>query len=238
MRKIRESKTARRERAEQILAILERLYPDSRIALNYETPFQLLVATILAAQCTDVRVNMVTPGLFERYPNPQAFIDAPQEELETAIYQTGFFRNKAKAIKRASETLVLEHGGEVPATMEQLIALPGIGRKSANVVLGHCFAVPGMVVDTHVKRIANLLMLVDSDDPERIEQALMPLFPREKWTVLGHLIQDHGREICIARRPKCALCAIAELCPSANVISEGTSSPATRTPRDSKGRGK
>jgi endonuclease-3 len=217
MPRLRESKKARRERAEQILAILERTYPDSRIALNYETPFQLLVATILAAQCTDVRVNMVTPGLFERYPSPQAFIDAPQEELEKAVYQTGFFRNKAKAIKAASTALVLEHGGEVPRTMPELVAIPGIGRKSANVILGHCFGVPGMVVDTHVKRIANLLGLVDSEDPEKIEKALEPLFPPESWTRLGHLIQDHGREICVARRPKCEICPIAALCPSAGI---------------------
>lgn len=224
-RKIRESKTARRERAEQILAILERTYPESRIALNYETPFQLLVATILAAQCTDARVNTVTPGLFERWPTPQAFVEAPQEELEKAIFQTGFYRNKAKAIRNASLALVRDHGGEVPSTMEELVAIPGIGRKSANVILGHCFGIPGMVVDTHVKRIANLLGLVDTEDPEKIEQQLMPLFPHEKWTLLGHLMQDHGREICVARRPKCDICPIAALCPSAGIA---TDAPKTR----------
>jgi endonuclease III len=225
MPKIRESKTARRERAGQILAILESTYPESRIALDYETPFQLLVATILAAQCTDARVNTVTPALFERYPSPQAFIDAPQEELEEAVHPTGFFRNKAKAIKAASTAIMLEFGGEVPGTMEQLISIPGIGRKSANVILGHCFDVPGMVVDTHVKRIANLLGFVDTEDPEKIEHALEPLFPPEKWTRLGHLFQDHGRAICVARRPKCDICPIAPLCPSAGI---STDAPETR----------
>jgi endonuclease-3 len=215
MPKIRESKAARRERAAEILATLERRYPESRIALNYETPFQLLVATILAAQCTDARVNMVTPGLFERWPAPRDFVEASQEELEQAIFTTGFFRNKAKAIRGASAALVERFGGEVPRTMEELTSIPGIGRKSANVILGHCFGVPGMVVDTHVKRIANLLGLVDADDPEKIEHALEPLFPPEKWTKLGHLMQDFGREICVARRPRCGECPIAPLCPSA-----------------------
>jgi endonuclease III len=218
MPKIRESKAARIARTERILALLEQSYPESRIALNYETPFELLVAVILAAQCTDARVNMVTPGLFERYPTPQAFIDAPQEELEQAIFTTGFYRNKAKAIKSASAAIVERFGGEVPRTMDELLTIPGIGRKSANVILGHCYDVPGMVVDTHVKRIANLLGLADSDDPEKIETALMPLFPPEKWTRLGHLFQDFGRGVCVARRPKCGECQLALLCPSAGKV--------------------
>jgi endonuclease-3 len=217
MPKIRESKAARRERAARILSTLEEIYPESKIALNYETPFQLLVATILAAQCTDARVNMVTPALFERYPTPRAFAEADQEELERMIFTTGFYRNKAKAIRSASAAIVERFGGEVPTTMDELLTIPGIGRKSANVILGHCFDTPGMVVDTHVKRIANLLGLVDVDDPEKIEQALMPLFPPEKWTRLGHLFQDFGRATCVARRPKCSECQLAPICPSAEV---------------------
>lgn len=217
MAKIRESKTARRERAEQILTLLEREYPASRIALNFESPFQLLVATILAAQCTDVRVNMTTPALFERYPTPQHFVDASQEELEKQIFMCGFYRNKAKMIRGASQALVERFGGEVPRTMQELLTIPGLGRKSSNVILGHCFGVPGVVVDTHVIRIANLLGLVNTGDPVKIEQALMPLFPEEKWIRSGHLIQDHGRAICNARSPKCPMCVIAALCPSAGL---------------------
>src|SRR5688500_4366498 len=169
MAKIRESKSARRERAEQILTILEQTYPESRIALDFRTPFELLVALILAAQNTDARVNMVTPGLFERYPTPQTFIDAPQEDLEHAIFTCGFYRQKSKAIKAASKAIVEHFGGTVPATMVELLTLPGIGRKSANAILGYAFGTPGVVVDTHVIRITNLLGLVDVSDPVKIE---------------------------------------------------------------------
>jgi endonuclease-3 len=212
-----ESLSAKRERAHEIIRILEESYPESKIALHYDSPFQLLIALILAAQCTDERVNMVTPGLFERYPTPQAFLDAPQEEIEQAIFSTGFYRNKAKSIKGATKALVETFGGEVPRTMEELTSIPGIGRKSANVILGHCFEVPGMVVDTHVKRIANLLKLVDTEDPEKIEFALMELIPMEKWTASGHLFQRHGQAVCVARRPNCPACPIAILCPSAQL---------------------
>jgi endonuclease-3 len=216
-KKIRESQKARRERTAEIIRILERTYPGSRIALNFETPFQLLIATILAAQCTDARVNMVTPGLFHEYPDPQAFIDATQEELEKAIFSTGFYRNKARSIKATSQALVERFGGEVPGTMEELLTLPGVGRKTANVILGNCFATPGIVVDTHVKRISNLLGLVESEDPEKIELALTEVVPEEKWMKFSHLLADHGRAICIARRPKCSVCPIASLCPSAGI---------------------
>ncbi len=211
----RESLSDRRERALEIIRILEETYPDSRIALDYQTPFQLLIATILAAQCTDARVNMVTPGLFEQYPTPQAFLDAPVEELEQAIYSTGFYRNKAKSIRSACRTLVEKFGGEVPSTMEELLELGGVGRKTANVLLGHCFGVPGIVVDTHVKRIGNLLGLAKSDDPVKIEAQLEKVIPKQKWVKFGHLIADHGRAICIARRPKCGQCPLAIVCPSA-----------------------
>ena len=217
MAKLRESKSARRERAQQIIMTLEQAYPESRIALDFHTPFQLLVALILAAQNTDARVNMVTPELFERYPTPQAFIDVPQEELEKAVFTCGFYRNKSKAIKAASQTIVERFGGEVPGTMDELLTLPGIGRKSANVLLGHCFNTPGIVVDTHVRRITNLLGIVDSDDPDKIELQLSELIPENKWTISGHLFQSHGREVCIARRPKCSICPVAMLCASAGI---------------------
>ena len=212
-----ESKKKRRERAEEIVQILERTYTDAEIALHYETPFQLLIATILSAQCTDERVNMVTPGLFEAYSSPQDFLDAPVEELEQAIFSTGFYRNKAKSIRGACAGLIEEHDGEVPGTMEELIALPGVGRKTANVLLGHCFGIPGMVVDTHVKRISNLLKLVDSKNPEIIERELEEVIPEDKWVSFSHLLAEHGRAVCIARRPRCGECPIALLCPSAMV---------------------
>jgi endonuclease III len=212
-----ESLSAKRERAHEIIRVLEQSYPESKIALNFDSPFQLLISLILAAQCTDERVNMVTPGLFERYPTPHDFLDAPQEELEQAIFSTGFYRNKAKSIKGASAALIERFNGEVPRTMEELTSIPGIGRKSANVILGHCFDIPGMVVDTHVKRITNLLKLVDTEDPEKIEFALMELIPTEKWTASGHLFQRHGQAVCIARRPNCPDCPIALLCPSAQL---------------------
>lgn len=218
MSRITETQSQRRHRADRIVGILRETYPDSGIALRYETPFQLLIATILAAQCTDARVNMVTPELFRRYPNPQAFLDAPQEELEQAIYSTGFYRNKAKSIRAACAVLLERFGGKVPSTMEDLLTLPGVGRKTANVLLGHCFDTPGVVVDTHVKRISSLLGLVNSDDPVRIEHQLMEVLPRKYWMQFSHLLADHGRAICIARRPKCGECPLAGLCPSARIV--------------------
>ncbi len=210
-----ESQKVKRERTAAIIAALERTYPEAGIALRYESPFQLLIATILSAQCTDERVNMVTPGLFEKYPTPQAFLDAPVEELEQAIFSTGFYRNKAKSIRGACMALLEIHDGQVPETMEELTKLPGVGRKTANVLLGHCFEVPGIVVDTHVKRISTLLGLVDSANPDVIEKELEEVVPSEKWVKFSHLLAEHGRAICIARRPKCAECPIAVLCPSA-----------------------
>ncbi|MBS1910771.1 MAG: endonuclease III [Bacteroidetes bacterium] len=209
--------SARRKRASEIVRILSETYPGAHIALNFGTPFQLLVATILAAQCTDVRVNMVTPELFRKYPTPQAFLDAQVEELEQAIFSTGFYRNKAKAIRAACAALIDRFGGEVPSTMDDLLSLPGVGRKTANVLLGHCFGTPGIVVDTHVKRISNLLGLVHNEDPVKIEFELMEVVPKESWVPFSHLLADHGRAICIARRPRCQVCPIAPLCPSAMV---------------------
>lgn len=209
-----ESLQSKRKRAAHIVDILEREHPDAEIALHYQTPFQLLIATILSAQCTDARVNMVTPALFQKFPTPQAFLDAPIEELEQAIFSTGFYRNKARSIRNACGILAEEFGGEVPGTMEELLRLPGVGRKTANVLLGHCFGTPGVVVDTHVKRISNLLRLADSDDPEKIEAQLMKVIDRGKWVRFSHLIAEHGRAICIARRPNCSACPVSQFCPS------------------------
>lgn len=209
-----ESLQKKRERAANIVSILEDMHPDAEIALHYQTPFQLLVATILAAQCTDARVNMVTPALFQKFPTPQAFLDAPIEELEQAIFSTGFYRNKARSIRNACGMIVEEFGGEVPRTMEELLRLPGVGRKTANVLLGHCFNTPGVVVDTHVKRISNLLGLVASEDPENIEEQLMEVIAKEKWVRFSHLLAEHGRAVCIARRPKCEVCPVGGLCPN------------------------
>lgn len=202
-------------RALRIADILEKTYPEASIALDFGNPFELLAATILSAQCTDERVNMVTPGLFELWPTPQALAEAPIEEIEQVIFSTGFYRNKAKNLKGMSRALVDEHDGEVPDTLEELVKLPGVGRKTANVILGHCFDVPGLVVDTHVKRISNLLRLVDAKNPDVIERELCELLPPEKWVGFSHLLAHHGRAICIARRPECDRCPIAELCPSA-----------------------
>ncbi|MEP7217757.1 MAG: endonuclease III [Bacteroidota bacterium] len=214
-KKITETKQARRARAIAIHAILAEAYPESGIALHFRSPFELLVATILAAQCTDARVNTITPGLFAQYPTPEAFLAAPVEELERAIFSSGFYRNKAKSIRNASADIIERFGGAVPGTMEELLMLPGVGRKTANVILGHCFGTPGMVVDTHVKRISNLLGLAHSGDPDKIEAELMELLPEETWMLFSHLLANHGRAICIARRPKCEACPVADLCPSA-----------------------
>jgi len=178
----------------------------------------LIVATILSAQCTDVRVNMVTPALFRRFPTPAHLARARRPQLERMIQSTGFFRNKAKSLIGMAQALVAEHGGSVPNTMEQLHALPGVGRKTANVVLGNAFGInAGITVDTHVARLSNLLRLTQHSDPVKIERDLMPLFPRDDWALLSHLLIFHGRQVCIARRPRCGECVLADLCPSARV---------------------
>lgn len=207
------------ERASAIVAALKEAYPDSGIALRYANPFELLIATILSAQCTDERVNQVTPELFRRFPDPQAFAEAPIEEIEGAIFSTGFYRNKAKSIQGASRAILEKHGGKVPETLEELVELPGVGRKTANVMLGHCFGRPGMVVDTHVKRISNLLGLAESQNPGIIERELCEILPPEEWVMFSHLLADHGRAVCVARRPGCGMCVIAEFCPSASASS-------------------
>ncbi len=214
----RESKKARRARTEEILGRLETEYPDAHCALDHRSPLELLVATILSAQCTDKRVNMVTPALFARYPTAADYADADMAELEELIRSTGFFRNKAKSLRGLGQALVEEHGGEVPSDMAALVKLPGTGRKTANVVLGNAFGIDeGVVVDTHVGRISRLLGLTEEKDAVKVERELMELVPRTHWTVWSHLLIYHGRAVCVARRPQCAQCVLADLCPSAEI---------------------
>src|SRR5215510_9148851 len=203
-----------KERAPVILARLKTEYPEARTALNFENAYQLLVATILSAQCTDVRVNMVTPEVFRRFPNPAAMARAKKPVLERLIQSTGFFRNKAKSLIGMAQALVTDHGGEVPNTMEELNALPGVGRKTANVVLGNAFGINvGVVVDTHVIRLSQRLGLTKHKDAEKIELDLMKVVPREHWTEWSHWLIWHGRRRCYARRPDCSRCEIFKLCP-------------------------
>lgn len=202
----------------EILARLKREYPDAHCELDYETPLQLLIATILSAQCTDKRVNMVTPELFRTYPDSESLSAAKTEELEELIRSTGFFRNKTKSLLGMSAAVAERHGGKVPATMDELVKLPGVGRKTANVVLGNAFGINvGVVVDTHVGRLSVRLGLTNETDPVKVEQALMVLFPQDDWTLLSHLLIFHGRRICIARAPRCASCVLNDVCPSSRV---------------------
>lgn len=205
------------ERVAHVLGILEGLYPDAMTALDFGTPLQLLIATILSAQCTDERVNKVTPGLFARYPDARALAESRQEDLEEIIRSTGFFRSKATSIRSCCADIVARHGGDVPRTMDALTALRGVGRKTANVVLGNAFGIPGLVVDTHVGRLSNRLGFTNEKDPVKIEHALMPIVPREKWTVFSHWLILHGRRVCIARRPRCSICPLAPHCPRIGV---------------------
>ena len=206
--------TATPARAKKLLAILEQSYPDARVTLDFKNPFQLLIATILAAQCTDERVNQVTKHLFRKYRTPQDFAHADPAELEEAIRPTGFYRNKARSIIGCCKALVEEHGGQVPRTMEALIRLSGVWRKTANIVLGNAFGITqGIAVDTHVTRVANRLGLAQSDKQDEIEQQLCRVVPKEKWTLVTHLLIFHGRAICKAQRPDCPHCPVRYLCP-------------------------
>jgi len=207
----------KRARAGELLGRLEALYPEARCALLFRDPLELLVATILSAQCTDARVNQVTPALFARYPDARALARAELAELETLIRPTGFFRNKAKNLLGCAQVLVTEHAGVVPRTLEELIRLPGVGRKTANVVLGNIFAVPGMVVDTHVKRLAQRFGWSRSRDPVRIEQDLRRLLPEDKWINASHVLILHGRALCKAPTPLCSTCPVLEFCPRLGV---------------------
>jgi endonuclease-3 len=204
--------------APEILSRLKELYPDARCALEYRNAYELLCATILSAQCTDVRVNLVTPTLFSRYPTPFELARADPGEVEEIIKSTGFFRNKTKSLIGMAQAVVADHNGEIPRTMEELRRLPGVGRKTANVVLGNAYNInEGVTVDTHVARLSGLLGLSAEQDPVKIEQDLMRLFPQEDWGLLSHLLIFHGRQVCIARRPRCAECVLARLCPSARL---------------------
>ena len=208
----------KKARAIEVFARLKLAHPDAHCELDHETPLQLLMATILSAQCTDKRVNMVTPSLFKRFPTAQALADAKQEELEEMIKSTGFFRNKAKSLIGLGKALVERHGGSVPDSMETLVKLPGVGRKTANVILGNAFGKnEGVVVDTHVGRLSLRLGLTRETDPVKVERELMPLIPREDWTMLAHVLVFHGRRICYARTPKCEICVLSEICPSSTV---------------------
>ena len=214
----RESAAARAQRAGAILARLRVAYPDARCALDHADAYQLLAATILSAQCTDARVNLVTPAFFARYPTPEDLARAEPAEVEALIRSTGFFRNKTRSLIGMAQALVAEHRGLVPRTMEELRVLPGVGRKTANVILGNAYDInEGITVDTHVTRLSRLLGLTRHDEPVRIEQDLMPLFPREDWALVSHLLIFHGRQVCVARRPRCPECVLADLCPSAAV---------------------
>jgi len=207
-----------RERIPEIIRILRREFPESRTALRFETPFQILVATILAAQCTDERVNKVTPGLFRKYPTAAAFASADREELENEIRSTGFFRIKAKNILGAAKKIVEDFGGRVPETMSELLMLPGVARKTANIVLSAGYGkAEGIAVDTHVRRLAGRLRLSRESDPERIERDLMRIVPREDWLDFNFLLVNHGRKTCRARKPDCPGCPIRHLCPSADI---------------------
>ena len=214
----------------EVFERLKKLYPDAHCELTHSNAFELLVATILSAQCTDARVNMVTPELFKKFPGPAKLAKARLEEVEEAIKSINFFRNKSKSLIGCAQMLMAKHEGEVPQTVEELSELPGVGRKTANVVLGNAFNInTGIVVDTHVKRTCALLGLTKNSDPEKIEQDLMKLFPNEYWTDLSHLLIFLGRRTCIARRPQCDLCVLKDICPSVQKVLKAQGKAQKRT---------
>ena len=211
----RASKAQRREHAAAVVGLLAECYPEAECALHHDGPFQLLAATILSAQCTDERVNMVTPALFARWPDAASLAEAVQEDVEEAVHSTGFYRAKAKNLIGMAQRLVERHGGEVLAEIEALVALPGVARKTANVVLGTAFGLAmGVVVDTHVHRISHRLGLTRHHDPKHVERDLMGVLPREEWTAFSHRVIFHGRRVCVARKPRCAVCTLRDLCPT------------------------
>jgi len=211
----RESLANKSTRAQTIVSLLRETYPDSRCSLDFNNVHQLMVATILSAQCTDERVNAVTPELFRKYPDVYAFAEADITELEKAVYTTGFYANKAKSIKKSAQQLVEKYDGDMPRTLDELVKLAGVGRKTGSVILGAGFGLAeGIVVDTHVTRISRLLKLTAEKDAVKIERDLMKIIPRDDWIGFTHMVIDHGRAVCIARRPKCAQCPLAEHCPS------------------------
>lgn len=216
-----ESKENKRKRAIEINRRLTLEYPDACCALIHSNAYELLVATILSAQCTDKRVNMVTPTFYAKYPDPAALAEANLEDISEVIRSTGFFNAKSKNLKAMAEAVVENHEGEIPDQMEALTQLPGVGRKTANVILGNVFDTPGIVVDTHMLRLANLLDLASGRDAVKVEFALMDLLPPEEWSMFSHRIIEHGRKVCIARRPRCGECTLNELCPSALETDQG-----------------
>ena len=219
----------RQARLDEVLPILKRTYPDSHCSLTHANAFELLVATILSAQCTDERVNMVTPELFRKYKSPKELAAVPQERLEKDIQSTGFYRNKAKSLKGMAQALLERHNGEIPADMEALTALPGVGRKTANVILGNAFRKNvGVVVDTHVGRLSQRLGLTDHADPVKIEQDLMRVVPEEDWTLFSHLLIDHGRAVCQARKPRCQECPLLPHCPAGQKLVKAAAPPRGR----------
>ena len=215
-KKVKVSKNQAAERIKKIWPILKKTYPGAKIALNFRDPLELLIATILSAQCTDVRVNMVTKELFKKYKSPKDWAKTDIKQIETDIKSTGFFRNKAKNIKGACSKINEQYNGKVPDTMEQLLTLPGVGRKTANCVLGDAFGIPGITCDTHVIRLSRRLGLSDNSDPVKLEFDLAEIVPKKDWTIFSHLVIFHGRNICKARKPDCPACPIAKYCPSAN----------------------
>ena len=207
-------------RASEILKRLKKEYPVAKIALEFESPFQLLISTILSAQCTDERVNIVTKSLFKKCKKPQDFLNVSDQELEKDIFSTGFYRQKAKSIKNCCKVLLENHQGKVPSDFDLLNSLPGVGRKTASVVAGNAFGIPAIAVDTHVTRLSNLMGFVDFDNPDKIEERLKEIFPKKEWINLGHYLMNHGRKVCIARRPKCLNCIVGDLCPGFNPINK------------------
>jgi endonuclease-3 len=217
-RRGRETARARKERVAEIIARLHAEYPEARISLEFDNPYELIVATILSAQCTDERVNMVTPALFKRFPTPDDLAGARPEVVEDMIRSTGFFRNKTKSLLGMANAVVDRHEGRIPNTMGELVRLPGVGRKTANVVLGNAFGTDeGIVVDTHVTRLSNRLALTRQQDAVKIEQDLVKIVPREEWTDFAHLFIHHGRAVCKAPTPRCAQCVLSDICPSSRV---------------------
>lgn len=205
------------ERNKEILNRLKQNYPDVSIKLKFNNAFQLLVATILSAQCTDDRVNIVTKDLFKKYKKPEDFLKVTNEELEKDIFSTGFYKQKAKSIKECCKALIEKFNGKIPKTMDELTQLPGVGRKTASVILGNAYNIPAIAVDTHVKRLSNLFGMVKSDNPDVIEAKLKEIIPEEDWIKASHQIANHGRTICIARRPKCSICFLSDICPSSKI---------------------
>lgn len=220
--------TSAQKKVKEIIKTLSKEIPDSKIALKYSDPFELLIATILSAQCTDVKVNQVTADLFKRYRSAKDYVNLNLTKLEEEIRPTGFYKNKAKAIQKCCKELVARFGGEVPKTLEELVALPGVGRKTANVVLGNAYGIPGIVVDTHVSRVSQRISLTKNDDPVKIEFDLMEIVPKEEWTHFSNLLIWHGRKTCVAKKPLCEQCPIRKWCDYGSKVSTKSQTPKTK----------